>query len=90
MSEYVIMPKEDYVAICDAVRDMTGGTSVLKSGDIAELILGIGGNAMQEVSTAAEMDALLVSENVGNYYKYIGESTDNYINGDIYMVEEVV
>lgn len=44
----------------------------------------------QEVSTAQEMDSLLVEANAGQYYKYTGASdfTEYYINGDIYMVEK--
>lgn len=35
-----------------------------------------------------EMDALLIEENEGKVYMYIGETTDTYINGDIYIVTE--
>lgn len=34
MTDHVIMPGADYKAICDAVREKTGGTEPLKSGDI--------------------------------------------------------
>ena len=56
------------------------------------VIAGIKGNlqgSAQEIATAEEMDALLVEDNVGNVYKYVGESTSDYINGDIYVVEVV-
>lgn len=39
-----------------------------------------------EVATASEMDALLVDENVGKYYKFTGTTDDTYTNGDIYYV----
>ena len=41
MSEYVIMPKADYVAACDAIREKTGKTDLIKSGDMKGVILGI-------------------------------------------------
>ena len=40
-----------------------------------------------EVSTSAEMDALLVEANVGKYYKFVGTTDSKYTNGDIYQVE---
>lgn len=43
---------------------------------------------IEDVATEAEMTALLVSDNIGNAYRFTGETTDNYINGDIYVVEE--
>ena len=47
LTDRVIMPGADYQAICDAVRAKTGGTNVLKSGEIAPAITGItaGGTA---------------------------------------------
>lgn len=33
--EYVIMPKADYAAACDAIRRKTGKTAVIKSGDLS-------------------------------------------------------
>ena len=54
-------------------------------------ILGITGslntNIPQEISTEQEMNGLLVIDNLGKAYKFTGESTANYINGDIYIVE---
>ena len=38
MSDYVVMPKEDYQAICDATRAKTGTTDLLKSGEVANKI----------------------------------------------------
>ena len=43
-------------------------------------------SSIKEVSTAAEMNALLVAENVGNAYKFTGTTDDTYTNGDIYEV----
>lgn len=41
---------------------------------------------VEEVATAAAMDALLVEANVGKYYKFTGTTDSNYTNGDIYLV----
>lgn len=41
-----------------------------------------------EVSTEAEMNALLETAEVGSVYKYTGETTDTYENGALYVVEE--
>ena len=43
-----------------------------------------------EISTEAEMTALLETAEVGSVYKYVGESTDAYENGGLYIVEAVV
>lgn len=40
-----------------------------------------------EVSTEAEMTALLESGEVGGVYKYTGETTDTYENGALYVLE---
>lgn len=40
-----------------------------------------------EVSTEAEMTALLESGKVGGVYKYVGETTDAYENGALYVLE---
>lgn len=40
-----------------------------------------------EVSTEAEMTALLTSGEVGGVYKYTGETTDTYENGALYVLE---
>ena len=42
---------------------------------------------VEEVATAAAMDALLVEANVGKYYKFTGTTDSNYTNGDLYLVE---
>lgn len=52
LTEMVIMPGEDYQAICDSVRQKTGGTELLKSGDIAPAIDGIVGEGGLDTSDA--------------------------------------
>ena len=39
-----------------------------------------------EISTDADMEAVLTSENVGKVYKFTGTS-NTYVNGDLYVVE---
>lgn len=48
-----------------------------------ELVSGV-----SEISTADEMNALLVEANIGKAYKFVGTTDDTYTNGDIYVVEE--
>lgn len=42
-----------------------------------------------EIATADEMTALLETAEVGSVYKYMGETTDAYENGALYIVEAV-
>lgn len=46
-------------------------------------------SAITEISTAAAMNALLVAENVGKAYKFVGTTDSTYTNGDIYEVVQV-
>lgn len=41
-----------------------------------------------EIATSSAMDAVLVADNVGKYYKYTGTTDDKYTNGDIYQVQD--
>lgn len=43
-------------------------------------------SAIEEVSTADEMNALLVAGNVGKAYKFVGTTDDTFTNGDVYEV----
>lgn len=42
-----------------------------------------------EVATEEEMNALLGTAEIGDIYKYTGETTDTYENGALYVVEEL-
>ena len=44
---------------------------------------------VEEIATAAAMNALLVEANVGKYYKFTGPTDSNYTNGNLYLVESV-
>ena len=54
LTDYVIMPGEDYQNICDAIRTKTGKTDVIKSGDlVTEFNIAIeNNNSNSEMSTA--------------------------------------
>ena len=43
---------------------------------------------IEEIETEEAMNALLTADNIGNAYRFIGESTENYVNGDLYVVED--
>lgn len=40
-----------------------------------------------EISTSAEMDAVLTADNVGKVYRFVGTTDSDYTNGDLYEVE---
>lgn len=42
-----------------------------------------------ELSTSEEMEAVLVAENIGKIYKYVGETNETFTNGNLYQVTEV-
>lgn len=42
---------------------------------------------VQDVATAAAMNANLVAANVGRVYRFTGTTDANYTNGDLYVVE---
>lgn len=63
--------------LTDAVKTLLEG---YKSGEGSPLPI--------EISTEAEMTALLSTAEVGSVYKYTGETTDTYENGALYVVEE--
>lgn len=55
ITDIVMMPGKDYQAICDAVRAKTGGTELLKSGDIPAQIEGISGGGEKILYMDAEL-----------------------------------
>lgn len=44
---------------------------------------------IKDISTEAEMDAVLVKENIGKLFIYVGETTNKYINNMIYIVQDL-
>lgn len=65
MANKAIMPFEDYQAACDAIREKTGGTALIKSGEMAGLIEGIVGGGPAEnldAEVAAQVTLLNTQE----------------------------
>lgn len=52
LTDYVIMPGADYKDACDAVREKTVGTDLIKSGQMGGLIRGISGGGDSEIVKA--------------------------------------
>ena len=46
--EYIIVPKEDYVDTCDAIREKTNSTALLKSNEMAQAVRDISASAKEE------------------------------------------
>ena len=42
-----------------------------------------------ELATSEEMEAVLVADNIGKIYKYVGETNETFTNGNLYQVTEV-
>lgn len=76
-----VIPKE--------VEECYINTNFATSDEVAH-IFNIALNDLMDIESASEMDSLLISDNVGKTYRYVGKSTENYINGDLYEVVEVV
>lgn len=85
LTEVVRMPGADYQAICDAVRAKTGGTELLKSGDIPGAIEGIsGGDAEMESSLRG-----LIDGNETNLVTRIPEGTTHIRENLFYSLSNV-
>lgn len=41
-----------------------------------------------ELATSEEMEAVLVAENIGKIYKFVGETNETFTNGNLYQVIE--
>lgn len=49
MADYAVMPKADYLDACDAIREKTGSTDVIKSGEMGAKIRAISGSDEKEI-----------------------------------------
>lgn len=83
-TNYLITDTE-LTAIADATRAKADITTKLTPAQIAEKINNL--TIVANIDTADKMTALLVAENESNVYKYVGTTTSDYINGDLYVVE---
>ncbi|MBO5211094.1 MAG: hypothetical protein J6B80_04105, partial [Clostridia bacterium] len=54
MNNYAVMPKDDYVAACNAIREKTGDTEAIKSGELV--------NKVSEVHDAGAVSILQSSK----------------------------
>ena len=72
--------------IADAIRTVEGSTDAINPQDFEAKITSLKLSVPIEISTDAEMEAVLTSDNVGKVYKFTGTS-DTYTNGDLYIVE---
>ena len=72
--------------IADAIRTVEGSTNAINPQDFEAKITALKLSVPSEISTDAEMEAVLTSSNVGKVYKFTGTS-DTYTNGDLYIVE---
>jgi hypothetical protein len=77
-------------AVAEAIRLKTGGISTLSfPNQFIEAINSIKGTTLENIATEEEMDAALIEDNIGKIYRYIGATSGNYTNGDLYIIEEV-
>lgn len=67
------------------VKETTPDGDVIK-GQLTVLVLSTAGGKPIEITTAAEMNNLLVAANVGKVYKFTGTTDSNYTNGELYEV----
>ena len=49
MADYAVMPKADYLDACNAIREKTGGTDVIKSGEMGAKIRAIAGSEEMKI-----------------------------------------
>ncbi len=45
-------------------------------------------NTPLEIADPIEMEAVLIVENLGKIYKYVGETNETFTNGAIYQIVE--
>jgi len=92
MSTYKLVDSDqldtDLTAVAESIRAKTGGSETLVFPDGFVTAINQLGASMEDVSTVAEMEALLIQDNIGKIYRYTGTTSETYINGDIYIVEE--
>lgn len=82
-----IISSSRLIAIADATKAKSNITTKLTPAQIAEKINNL--TIVANIDTADKMATLLVAENEGNVYKYVGTTTTDYINGDLYAVEKI-
>ena len=58
MADYAVMPKADYLDACNAIREKTGGTDVIKSGEMGARIRAIETGGLSQVLVKASISAV--------------------------------
>lgn len=84
--EYVIVPKEDYVDTCDAIREKINSTALLKSDEMAQAVRDISVSTKEEQEKAIEIKENGITSIVPDDGKTLSkvivdvdvEKTDNY------------
>lgn len=84
-SSVVVEPIPDDYVIPSGTQQITENGTYDVSGKASAVVNVPSG--VEEVATASAMNALLVEENVGKYYKFTGTTDENFVNGDLYLVE---
>ena len=81
-----VIDAEKYKTVTITKPDTMVPENIKKDIDIGGVTGTLSG--MQDISTEAAMDALLVAANIGNAYRFTGDTTSKYIKGDVYVVED--
>lgn len=85
MAEYIIQDTT-LINIANAIRAKKGSSAKITPNNMVSEINSIVG-AIEDVSTESAMNNKLISSNLGRAYRFTGTTTNNYVNGDIYIVE---
>lgn len=86
MAEYIIQDTT-LINIANAIRTKRNSSAKITPNNMANEINSIVG-AIEDVATESVMNNKLISSNLGRAYRFTGTTTNNYVNGDIYIVEE--
>ena len=78
MSDRAIMPFADYKAACDAIREKTDSTDLIKSGDMAGLINGISGGSGGSIETFT-VSCDYTNEVTGIIFSYIDKNLEHQV-----------
>lgn len=91
MTDQVLMPGADYQAICDAVRDLTGGEAALKSGDISGALSGVKKLTVQTGTFTPASDTSALTVPVVGTPKLLAIRTGNHdpLTGSLLAVTSV-
>lgn len=91
LTDMVIMPGGDYQAACDAIREKTGGTEPIKSGNMAAQIRGIVGQdtTMEDYLVSGETNVLTPipsvysNDRITQVRSYAFSSLPHFIHADL-------